>query len=421
MKSKKRVLSLLHGRNTLVLIKALLLGLFALNRQVKAQEVLAPPPPAPDQTPTAMQQVNEMDVFASPQPTESQPFQWKSLTLRPHPFYQFLYADGVQAGTNQTANTTIQQISPGALLEMGSHWTLDYSPLWSVYSNNKFQNTFGQAVKLVGGTAYNDWVFGISQGYTDSSSPSVETATQTRQVTYNTAVNASYTMNSKMSLDLAAYQNFVSADQFSSYKEWLTLDWLNYQFWPRLNAAIGVGGGYDNEDASPDMTFEQFQGRVNWRATDKISFQLHGGVEDRQFLSGSAGNLINPVFDATIQYQPFEHTKISLTGQRVVSASYLQTNQVTENTSVSAGLNQRLLGKIFLDLSGGYQTVKYIASGTSASARTDDYDYLHAQLSCAFLKRGTIAAFYQINRNDSSQAGYSFTSHQVGFSIGFRY
>jgi hypothetical protein len=298
---------------------------------------------------------------------------------------------------------------------------LDYSPLWTVYSNNKFQNTFGQAVKLVGGTAYNDWVFGISQGYTDSSSPSVETATQTRQKTYNTAVNAAYTMNSKMSLELAANQNIVSADQFSSYKEWSTLDWLNYQFWPRLNAAVGVGGGYANEDASPDMTFEQLQGRVNWRATDKISFQLHGGVEDRQFLSGGAGNLINPVFDVSVQYQPFEQTKISLTGERVVSSSYLQ-NQVTESTGVSASLNQRLLKKLFLDLSGGYQTVKYISSlNTSLSNRKDDYDYLHAQLGYAFLKRGTLAVFYQISRNDSSQPGYSFTSHQVGFSIGCRY
>jgi hypothetical protein len=97
-------------------------------------------------------------------------------------------------------------------------------------------------------------------------------------------------------------------------------------------------------------------------------------------------------------------------------------NQVTESTGVSAGLNQRLVKKLFLDLSGGYQTVKYISSlTTSASNRKDDYDYLHAQLSCAFLKRGTLAVFYQISRNDSSQAGYSFTSHQVGFSIGCRY
>jgi hypothetical protein len=422
MKSKNRALSPLHGRNTRVLIKALLLGLFALNRNVKAQEVLAPPPQAPDQTPPAIQQANPMDVFASPEtPTAAQPFKWEALTLRPHPFYQFLYADGIQVSTNQPVNTTIQQISPGALLEMGSHWTLDYSPLWTVYSNNKFQNTFGQAVRLAGGTVYNDWVLGISQGYTDSSSPSVETATQIRQKIYTTAANASYTMNSKMSLDLAVGQNFVSADQFSSYNEWSTLDWLNYQFWPRLNAAIGVGGGYDNEASSPDMTFEQFQGRVNWRATDKISFQLHGGVEDRQILSGGAGDLINPVFDATIQYQPFEHTKISLTGQRVVSASYLLQNQVTETTDVSGRLNQRLWGNFLLDLSGGYQTVKYVSSNTSASKRTDDYDYINVSLSSSFLKRGTIAVFYQISKDNSSQTVYSFTSHQVGFQIGYRY
>jgi hypothetical protein len=421
MNSKKTVLSHFNNKNARALVKALLLGLFALNRQAKAQDVLVSLPQSPDQTPAAIQQVSEIDVFASAPQTGTQPLQWGALILRPHPYYQFLYADGVQVNTNQTVNTTIQQISPGALLEMGSHWTLDYSPLWTVYSNNKLQNTFGQAIKLVGGTVYNDWVFGISQGYTDSSSPSVETATQTRQTTYNTVVDASYTMNSKMSLDLAAYQNFVSADQFSSYKEWSTLDWLNYQFWPRLNAAVGVGGGYDNEDTSPDMTFEQLQGRVNWRATDKISFQLHGGVEDRQFLSGGAADLINPVFDAVIQYQPFEQTKISLTGARIVAASYLQGNQVTESTGVSAGLNQRLVKKLFLDLSGGYQTVKYISSGSSVSNRKDDYDYLKAQLSCAFLKRGTIAVFYQISRNDSSQAGYSFTSHQVGFQIGYSY
>ena len=130
-------------------------------------------------------------------------------------------------------------------------------------------------------------------------------------------------MNSKMSLDLAANQDFVSADQFSSYNEWSTMNWLNYQFWPRLNAALGAGGGYDNESASPDMSFEQFQGRVNWRATDKLGFQLHGGVEVRQFLSGGQSPLVNPIFDGTIQYQPFEQTKISVTGSSVVGSSIL--------------------------------------------------------------------------------------------------
>ena len=422
MKSKKTVLSHFNSKNARVLIRTLLVGFFSLDRQVRAQDILAPGPQPPDQTPPAMQQASEMDVFATAPQTESEPLKWGLLTLRPHPYYQFQYADGLQSSTNHTAHSLIQTISPGALLEIGQHWTVDYSPLWTIYSNNQFSDNFGQEVKLVGGTIYNDWVLGLIQSYAEIDAPLTVTASQTRTETYNTILNGSYTMNSKMSLDLSLNQNFVSADQFSSYKEWSTLDWLNYQFWPRLNIAVGAGGGYDNEDASrPDMTFEQLQGRVNWRVADKISFQLHGGVEDRQFLSGSASDLINPVFGASIQYQPFEQTKISLTGERAVSASYLQNNQVTESTSISVGLNQRLLGKIFLDLSGGYQTVKYISSNSSVSSRRDDYDYLNAQLSCAILKRGTIAVFYQISRDDSSQAGYSFTSHQVGFSIGCRY
>jgi len=423
MKSKISTRSYVTRQRVRTLMKALLLGLAALDRNARAQYILAPTPPSPDQTPVAMQQANAMDVFASPQPqTEAQPFKWKDLTIRPHAYYQFLYADGLKVNTNQAVNTTIQTISPGALLELGNHWSLDYSPLWTIYSDRQFSDTFGQAAKLMGGTTYNDWDFKLIQGYTDVSSPSAETAAQTRQKTYTTTLAGLYTINSKMSLDLAANQNFVSADQFSSYKEWSTMDWVNYQFEPRLNAALGVGGGYDREDApSPDMTFEQFQGRVGWRATDKISFQLHGGVEVRQFLSGSANDLVNPIFDASIQYQPFEQTRISVIGQRSVSASYMQ-DQVTENTSVSADLNQRLLGKLFLDLSGGYQVVKYVSSANSSTpTRTDDFYSFNVQLSRQFLKRGTVAVLYQISNDHSTDPGFSFNTHQVGVQIGFSY
>ena len=421
MKSKKTVFSQFNDKNARVLIRALLVGFFALDRQAQAQYILAPGPQPPDQTPLAMQQASEMDVFATAPQTESEPLKWGPVTLRPHPYYQFLYADGLQSNTNQVAHSVIQTISPGALLEIGQHWTLDYSPMWTLYSNNQFSDNFGQAIKLVGGTSYNDWVLGLIQSYSDISALSAVTASQTRTETYNTALNGSCTMNSNMSLDLSLNQNFVSADQFSSYNEWFTMDWLNYQFWPRLNAALGAGGGYDNEASSPDMTFERAEGRVNWRATDKISFQLHGGVEVRQFLSGGANALVNPIFDATIQYQPFEQTRISISGLRTVASSYLQ-DQVTETTGVSADLNQRLLGKLFLDLNGGYQLVKYVSSvNTSNSNREDDFYSFNVRLSRVFLKRGTIAVLYQLSKDNSSLPGYSFTSHQVGFQIGYTY
>jgi uncharacterized protein (PEP-CTERM system associated) len=203
------------------------------------------------------------------------------------------------------------------------------------------------------------------------------------------------------------------------------MDWLNYQFWPRLNVGLGAGFGYTIQDASPDSRYEQYQGRVNWRATDKVSFQLSGGLQDQQYLSGGAGDLITPIFSATIQYQPFEQTRLSLNASRSESASYFQ-NQVTENTGITADLNQRLLRKLYLDLNGGYGTTKYVSSiGSSSVAlstgRSDDYYSFNARLNCPFLKRGTFSVFYQYSDNSSSQSAFAYTSTQVGIEIGYRY
>ncbi|HUA38705.1 MAG TPA: hypothetical protein VMA35_09975 [Candidatus Sulfopaludibacter sp.] len=421
----KRLFWLVNG-NFELLRKAILLGLLLWSRRSPAQQVLSSAP-STTETPPALQafETTEMDVFspagAAPGPQPAQPFRYQFLTLRPHPDYSLLYADGILSAPGQPENTLIQKISPGFRLDIGDHWILDYTPTWMLYSNNHFQNTFDQAVQLTGGTVYNNWVLELSQSYTKSALPQVETATQTHEEVYATAVDGTYTINSKLSLDLAAGQTVFSADQFQSYREWSTLEWLNYHFWTRFSAAVGIGIGYDDVDQGPNMLFEQYEGRIQWRATDKVSFQVHGGLEDRQFLGGNSGDLLNPVFGGGIQYQPFAQTKISLDAERVVAASVLQ-NQVTESLNFDTDLNQRLLGRLYLDLTGGYQHVKYInASGTPGPTRKDDFYYFNTRLSTSFLKRGTIAVFYQFNEDASSSAGFGFTSHQVGFEIGFAY
>ncbi|MGA9779607.1 MAG: hypothetical protein WBS33_15175 [Verrucomicrobiia bacterium] len=425
LKTQTKWLLLLANRNLWLLRGAVLLGLLMWTRRSPAQQVISSAP-ATTETPPALQPfaTTEMDVFTpagTPQEEPAQPFRYKFLTLRPHPDYSVLYANGILAAPGQPVNTVIQQISPGFRLDVGDYWILDYTPTWMVYSSRSFQDTFDQNVKLTGGTSFGSWVLGLSQSYSKSDVPEVETATQTHLENYVTALNGTYTINSKMSLDLAVNQNFSFAEQFQSYREWSTLDWLNYQFWARFNVALGVGLGYDDMETGPNMLFEQYQGRVQWRATDKISFHINGGLEDRQFLDSSTSDALNPVFGGGIQYQPFEHTKISLDAERVVAVSELQ-NEVTESVGLNGDLNQRLLGRLFLDLGGGYQHVKYVNSnGTPGPTRADDYSYFNTRLSTAFLKRGTVAIFYQFSNDSSTQSGFGFASHQVGFEIGFAY
>jgi len=415
------------GRLNGTLLITMLLSLLALARAAEAQEVINPPP-QPSVTPPSLQQIQpgKMGVIqpaetAQSVPEATQPFQWGPMNLKPHLLYRFLYGNGIQSSPGQPLTTAIHEIAPGLLLGVGGHWTLDYTPTWTFYSNHQFRDTLDHAVVLTGGTAYGDWVLGLSQSYVSSDQPLIETGGQTAQETYSTALNASYRFGRAMSVDLAVNQNFTFTEKFTNSREWSTMDWLNYQLWPRFDIGIGVGGGYVDVSPGTDMTYEQYQGRVNWRATDKISFQVRGGLEDRQFLDAGTGDLINPLYGATVQYQPFEATTLSLSANRAVSTSPFQ-NEVTENTDLSGSLNQRLLERFNLSLGAGYHTGKYIVSAAGFPAgRKDEYYSFNARLSTTFLKRGTIAATYQFSNNSSSVAGYGYSSNQFGLEVGYRY
>jgi len=407
------------------------LGLFllAVGHPLAAQDVLMPPTQIPNTPPAVQeyQQQNPMMVFipaGSSSGGLETPLQWGPLALRPRAFYRFLDGTGISSTVSNHTSTIVQSFSPGFLLNIGNHWTLDYSPTWTFYSSGEFHNTLDQSVRLVGGTTYEDWTLGLSQSYVKSSDPEVETGTQTDEETFSTALNASYRINTKLSLDMGINQDFILTTQFENSREWSTTEWLNYQFWPRLDSALGAGFGYVNVDIGSDMAYERVEARIRWRALDKVAFQIHGGAEIRQFLGGGASDVVNPIAGASIQYQPFDFTQLSLNVDRVVDVSVWTNSvqsQVTETTSVTADLNQRLLGRLYLDLQGGYNTVNYVASSGTTTGRTDDYYTFNARLKLQFLKRATATIFYQYSDNSSTLAAYTFSSNQTGIELGYQF
>jgi hypothetical protein len=411
-------------------------------RRALAQDVLTLPPQTPA-IPAAVQEYeanNPMQVFASQEEVPSPiPIQWGPVAAHPHVDYEFLYGTGLDSSPGRSQATTIQTVAPGVLFNLGSHWTLDYTPTLNFYSSRDYQDTVNHSVGLHWGTTYGgDWVFSGSQSFVDSADPSVETAAQTDQQDYVTVFNATHQLNDKISVDLGLNQNLNYVGNGGSTTNsllnledtmaWSTADWINYEFWPRFTVGLGVGLGYDHPVGGPDSVNELYQGRINWRATDKISLQLSSGLEDLQYLSGGAGTVATPIFGAAIQYQPFEHTQVSVFASRTVSQSIFQ-NQVDENTEITVDLSQRLLGKLQLNLSGQYGTTKYVASAEELStSRSDNLYSFNARLTCPLFKQATVSVFYSYTENSSSQSGfattgtgYGFTSSQMGLEIGYRY
>jgi len=401
--------------------------------------VLANPAPAsPLQTQEQQDLPNEMDVFQPAGGNAGSPlpeiFRYGSVQLRPRADYDFSYGTGIQSAPGNAEAMIIQQFSPGLRADLGRHWALDYSPTFQFYSSDKFQNTVNQAFALTGGFEYSDWSFGLSQSAGYSSSPTVATATQTDQSSYVTGLKASRVLISNLSADLGLSQSIALVSGYEDTYDWSALGGLNYQFWPRLSAGISAGAGYtlvENNSlaggaTNPNQTHEQVEAHFNWRATDKISFQIHGGVDDRQFQTAGSGDSLSPIFGATVQYKPVKNTQISLTANRTAGASeYYLAAQETETTSVGINLNQRLFRQYTLGLGAAYAETDYGTAASAASAaaanRTDDEVSFSARLSHPFFKRGTWSIYYQYSDNTSSHGGFGFASNQSGFNISYSF
>ncbi len=406
--------------NTPVLSQALETNLPALPPPVYMREAAPAPPLAGTRqvyTPSAV-----------PLPAVPPLFRWGPLAFQSHLRYNFSYGDGLAATPGQQTKTAINELCPGMILQWGRHWTLDYTPILRFYSSSAFRDTLDHSVNLNGGTTYEEWTIGFSQSYISSSEPLIETGSQTDQQTLATRLSADYQISSQTSLELGLSQSLrlldrsSAGEQLNNQNSWSTMNWLNHQVWPGFGAALGAGFGYDDNSSSSDILSEQVQGRITWQVVEKLSFMVSGGANCMQFLGSGASDLLSPVFSLSVQYSPSEATTLSVSAYNAVRPSYFQ-DQVTESTFISAGLHQRLLGKLHLNLSGGYGSSTYHASTTAPASSRSDYDTtsFSASLSASFLKRGSASVSYSVNYNSSGAASYDYTTSVIGFQLSYRY
>ena len=404
------------------LIRVTALGFFALAGAGQAQSVIAPPPPMVSFTPPAAADMGSGDMQVFPAKLanyleEVNPLQWGPVTLRPHVSYSFTDSLGVRSSTNSPPEDTIvQSLSPGVLFVLTRHWTLDYTPTFTYYSNNHFEDNVSHAVNLAGATLYDDWALAFSQSFTYSISPQVETGAQTENTSASTSISAGRQLSSKLTLSLGLSQSLNFPSGYQTSKTWSTTDSLNYQFWPRFSAGPYVGFSYTV--ATPNSRSGQIGGQASWRATDKLSIAASAGAQVTRFASGNADPLGNPVFSLSIQDQIFEHTQVSLNANEGMTTSYYD-NQVTETTSVGANISQGLFKHYTLGVSGSYNWTTYHAATTHTDANSPgEYYSINVNLGTTIFKRVSVSTFYSYSANVTSEHGQDFASNQVGFSLG---
>jgi len=422
-----------------------LLGFLGGMTGARAQGVLTPPSQIYERPAASYSLNTNVNVGIPPLAGSLAPspglFQWGPLDFHPHLLYRFIYGDGIPAGPTNHFKTVIQEISPGLLLNMGNHWSLDYTPTMRLYSDKHFPDSTDELVTLAGKTTYQDWGFALSQTYASSTSPLVETEALAQEVSYLTTLQASRQLGSQLSAQVGVDQSLMSTSFGSTSQnvwQWTVNPALNYQFWSGFGAGLQGSLGYDAIAPGSDMSFEEVEGTLNWQPRDKLTMTASAGLDVRQLLGSE---LINPILNGTITYRPWEQTAASLSASRTVTPSFYQ-DEVQVNTIVAATLQQRFLQHFSLVVSGGYSTTPFVGfatvqefnpnnhqifppppliTTTVQQNRTDYARFVSVSLGSTFRQRGTVSIFYSYSDTTSGLPGFALTSTQVGIEVGWRY
>ncbi len=404
----------------------LILGFLSIGTVSYAQqEVVAPLPspingileqagipiPPPSQDPSTIESVVRPES----------PFQYQPFVLMPHVLYRFLYEYGVLVAPGRSATTVIESLDPGFTLQIGSNWTVDYTADWDAYTSHSFKNTLGHSATVVGKQSFDNWTVLLTQGYNYSSQPLVETAIQTTEQDYKTSLGLSRELGQYFLTETIVDQDLRYALTFPDTYQWSIEEWLHYRFDTQFDAAIGGKSGYVHESQGSDSDYTQPEAKVSWQPTDKLDVSANAGVEDRVFLDYPRTSLNTPTYNLSLQYEPFQATKLIVDLAQLVTPSYL-TNQSSKITRENLSLSQRILGKIYLVGGVGHNHVSYLATMQSeVTARDDSQTTFNVSLSTAFLSRGTFTLLYFRSQNISSIASFGFTTNQFGMELGYRY
>jgi hypothetical protein len=362
-----------------------------------------------------------MPSSTQPMPPPS-PFQYGPLSLEPSLSYQYLYETGVQAAPGVAADMTTQSVTAGIVAQAGTNWNLSYSATWRDYSSALFHEGWDQTASFGGNFSYQDWSYQISQTYSNTADPQIETGAQTPEQSYGTNLAVTYGVGSSQpSLEMDFSQNILFAPFSPTIYTWSNQDWAHFPLSPQVDFAIGPGFGYTHEDPGFDMNYIRPQTKIDWRVSTKLSLSAQVGIEEDHYLSASPETTHSLVFSTDFSFQLSPTTTLGAGASRQVAPSII-TNDVTESTSFNVQASQRLLTHFYLSVQAGSGKSTYLSTNSAlADVRSDTTNSLQASLSTMVLQRLNLSLTAARTHNSSSVQGFGLSSNQFGFQAALKF
>ncbi|PYK91981.1 MAG: hypothetical protein DME35_00395 [Verrucomicrobia bacterium] len=352
-----------------------------------------------------------------------------------------VYDDNINISQTNRVSDYYFSIEPVLTLGLGditgagdNYIRLDYAPALFLFADHSEDDAVQHLIRLQGQHQFARLTVALAEEIAildgtdlrsvgDLTAPGIHANTdvsgRTKFQTYRTSMNASYDLSGKTFLSTgfnSLVTEYDSSSLFSSANFSENL-FINYRYSDKVVVGIGGTGGYDVvDDPNPAQTFEQANARISYQPSGKISVNVSGGVEFRQFEHNSRHQYVTPVFELALSYQPFDPTTITLSGSRSTYNSGALAGQDFAQTSISASMRQRFLQRFYIAVSAGYQNSDYFSTVNGIAAnRQDNYYFIEPALDFSITRFWTFGGYYLHRQNDSASQNFSFFDDQVGF------
>lgn len=301
---------------------------------------------------------------------------------------------------------------------LGNAILFRYAPTFLLFVHHRDQDAVNQDAMVGGRWVSDKLTLDGAARFQTLSAPDIDVGNRINSEVTSALLNAHYQMTQRTSLDsrFALQHDSYQGGLDSTDLEITSL--LNYQIRPKTMIGIGAGLGYTTVEGGQDQYYEQGLFHARWEPTAKLSFQGTVGVEVRQITNGATR--VTPVFEAGINYAALDSTVFRLSASRHTETSALYFEQDIQRTTIEASIRQRLLQKIYLTVSGGFQHIDYVNAGASAN-RTDNFTYFGIQSAWEVTKWLSMRASYRHQDDDSSNGDFSFRRNLTDFQVNIQF
>ena len=293
----------------------------------------------------------------------------------------------------------------------GSYFAADYTAILLGFAKTDSQNALDQDARMDARWQAERWTLRGGVHFESKSETNTDIGARIRRKTVSAEVVASYHPTGRTTIEAGVSLRANDPEDFVRTTTWTVDTDASYHATSALRFGLGAAFGRVSVEGGSDDIFQRILARAAYKYSDKLDFELHGGVEFRQS-DGASGDRVNPIFSFIANYEPAAGTRFSVEAFRSVETSQFRPESSYERTGVTASFHRAIRAGVHLRLDAGYQESEYTGIEDDLGRR-DHYVFVRPGVLYNFADWGNVALTYEFRNNDSNRDNSTFDNNQV--------